>query len=389
MRPVLMVIGTRPEGIKMMPVYYALKKSHVPVYLCSTSQHKELLSEVFTLFDVIPDRELGIMQPGQDLFSVTTKVMQEMKIVLEEVNPSLLLVQGDTTTVMAASLSAFYKQIPVGHIEAGLRTGDIYSPFPEELNRKIVTLGAQYHFAPTAQATAQLLAEGVDRSKVFCTGNTVVDALRIIEDKITRGEVRPESTLERIIVGATIQNQKKMLFTMHRRESFGGGIERIVCMLKDFAQEHPEVCIIYPFHPNPQVQEVLKKIDLTKLENVFLIPPLAYKDLVFTLLSIDFVATDSGGIQEEAVSLGKPVIVLRDKSERMEGVWAGLATLVGTDEKKCKHALEKALIPVIKNVRSMVYGDGYAAERIVTCIQTIFANGIYAVSAMQKMQLFR
>lgn len=385
MRPVMLVVGTRPEGIKMMPVYYALKKASIPVFLCSTTQHDELLSEVFSLFNVRPDSELGIMKSGQDLFHITTTVLQKMKVLLSEVDPSLVVVQGDTTTVMAAGLSAFYKHIPIAHVEAGLRTGDVTSPYPEEMNRVFLSSIARYHFAPTAQAAAHLLAEGKSREAVFCTGNTVVDSLRIIEDKISQGMVTVRSDIEQAIAGAIINGQKKVLFTMHRRESFNGGIERILRAMKNFALQNPDIFFIYPYHPNPHVINALEAVSLHSVENIFMTKPLEYKDLVYLLSVADCVATDSGGIQEEAVSLGKQVLVLREKSERMEGVWEGLATLVGTNPELFMQKLQIALeLSAQKPQRRAIYGDGYAAEKIARIIEKTLTAGdemsIHAVS---------
>lgn len=369
MHPVMLVVGTRPEGIKMMPVYFALKKASIPVYLCSTTQHTNLLTEVFDIFDVKPDIELDIMQKGQDLFHITQQVLRGMKVILERVKPSLVLVHGDTTTTMTAGLSAFYKQIPVGHVEAGLRTGDMHSPYPEEFNRVSLGLIADYHFAPTTAAAGNLLAEGKKRNTVFCTGNTVVDVLRIIEDKISSGALRIRSDIERAIAGAQISKQKVVLFTMHRRESFNGGIERMLRALKDFAINNPDALFIYPYHPNPAVMKALERIDFKNIENVFLTEPVGYKDLVYLLLHADAVATDSGGIQEEAVSLGKRVLILREKSERMEGVWEGLAWIIGTDPQLFSQKLHEVLLQKISTTRRTIYGDGYAAQKIVHIIE--------------------
>lgn len=384
MHPVMLVVGTRPEGIKMIPVYFALKKSSIPVFLCSTTQHTNLLSEVFEIFDVKPDAELGIMQENQDLFHVTQEVLSGMKVLLERVKPSLVLVQGDTTTVMATGLSAFYKQIPVGHVEAGLRTGDMHSPYPEEFNRVALALTANYHFAPTATAAANLLREGKDRNTVFYTGNTVVDALRIIEDKISSGELKIRSDIEKAVAGAQISKQKIVLFTMHRRESFNGGIERMVKAVKDFAINNPDVLFIYPYHPNPAVMQALNTVDFTRVENVFLTEPVGYKDLVYLLLHADAVATDSGGIQEEAVSLGKRVLILREKSERMEGVWEGLASIIGTRPKLFSEKLQEILSHNISSIRRAIYGDGYAAQKIVRIIELSAAAKLTAVSPVQE-----
>jgi UDP-N-acetylglucosamine 2-epimerase (non-hydrolysing) len=370
MRPVMIVVGTRPEGIKMIPVYCALKAANIPTLLCATSQHQDLLADVFSVFNVIPDIDLKIMKDGQDLFYITTIVLQKLKEVFVQYKPSLLLVQGDTTTVMAAGLAAFYTHIPIGHVEAGLRTGDMYSPYPEEFNRLSLGLVATYHFAPTAQSAAHLLAEGKKREHVFCVGNTVVDALRMIEYKIKNNTVVIDTEIQHFFASAHAAGNKTLLFTMHRRESFGVGLITILQALKVFALAHSDVSIIYPYHPNPNVMSALEIVDLYSVENITLIPAVSYKDLAYILLSIDVVATDSGGIQEEAVSLGKHVIVLREKSERMEGVWEDLAVLVGFNAEKFRCYLEKALDEVHDlRVRKNIYGDGFAAEKIVKIIQ--------------------
>lgn len=369
MRPVLLVVGTRPEGIKMMPLYLALKKEGIPTVLCSTSQHDQLLTEVFEVFQVKPDYELKIMKPGQDLFYITSAVLDRIKDVYAQVDPSLVVVQGDTTTVMAASLAAFYSKIPIAHIEAGLRTGDRQAPYPEEVNREIIGLLASYHFAPTATSMANLLQEGKPRTSVFCTGNTVVDALLFIEQKIMSGAIKPHIDLEKAVAGCALSGQKKILLTAHRRESFDGGITRILKTVKKVAQERPDLFFFYPYHPNPAIKQAIQEVDLQQTDNIFLTEPLNYKDLVYLLLSVDMVATDSGGIQEEAVSLGKPVAVLREKSERMEGVWEGLATLVGTDEKKLYDALMMCSSFSKYAAKKNIYGDGYAALKIVRILQ--------------------
>ncbi len=377
-RPVMIVVGTRPEGIKMLPVYFSLKSAGIPVFLCSTGQHNELLQEVFDLFNVVPDLRLSLMKPGQDLSYVTCAVLEAMKRVYQEHKPSLVLVQGDTTTVMAAALAAFYEKIPVGHIEAGLRTGDKYSPYPEEANREIVGLLAEYHFAPTSLAVGNLLAEGKPREKVFCIGNTVVDALRIVEGKIKKGEAAVRPAVRDALVLAQTRHQKKILVTAHRRESFPDGIARIIKVVKSYAQAHSDCAFFYPYHPNPVVVAAVKEAQLEKEKNVFLFSPLSYHELVFILDASDCVMTDSGGIQEEAVSLGKDVLVLREKSERMEGVWEGLATIVGTQEETIMQALNRILGGNVKQspVRTSVYGDGYSADRVARVIKVMQATQV-------------
>lgn len=376
MQPVMLVVGTRPEGIKMMPVFFALKRAGIPVVLCSTGQHCALLEEVFTLFSVVPDISLSLMKPDQDLSYLTCAVLESMKKIYTQYRPSLVLIEGDTTTVMAAGLAAFYEKIPVGHIEAGLRTGDMQSPYPEEANRCIVGLLAQYHFAPTSFSTANLLAEGKKRERVFCVGNTVVDALRIIEEKIKNKEVFISPEICAALKMAEMSNQKKIVITAHRRESFPDGIKRIIGAVKQFARQHPEVAFFYPYHPNPCVMAALSEIKLEEESNVFLFPPVVYHELVYLLQAADCIMTDSGGIQEEAVSLGKSVLVLREKSERMEGVWEGLATLVGTQENAILEELEKALkIDSTQRLgRSFIYGDGFSADRIVEIIRSLWSQ---------------
>ena len=373
MQPIMLVVGTRPEGIKMMPVYFALKRAGLPVVLCSTGQHCALVGEVFALFSVVPDVTLSLMKPDQDLSYLTCAVLESMKQIYARYKPSLVLVQGDTTTVMAAALAAFYEKISVGHIEAGLRTGDMLSPYPEEANRCIVGLVAQYHFAPTSLAVGNLLAEGKKRETVFCVGNTVVDALRLIEEKIKTKSVTLRSDLLSAMKFADDHGFKKVLITAHRRESFPDGILRIIRAIKKYAQAHTDVAFFYPYHPNPVVMDALLEVCLEEQKNIFLFPPLAYHELVFLLQSVDCVMTDSGGIQEETVSMGKNVLVLREKSERMEGVWEGLAVLVGTQENAILKALEDALEGVSKQglARNFVYGDGFSADRIVEVIKTL------------------
>jgi len=369
MNPVLLVVGTRPESIKMLPVYFALQKAGVQTFICSTNQQSALSQEVFGLFKVTPDFELHVMQNNQDLFHITTSVLEKIKTIYRKVKPSYVFVQGDTTTAMAATLAAFYEKIKICHIEAGLRTGDIHEPFPEEANREIVGLLADLHFSPTSLAVANLLKEGKKRESVFCVGNTVVDALRIVQEKIDSGIVAIDIEIEKAIAGCIVQGKKMVLLTMHRRESFNGGIERVLLTIKMLAQKYPDTCFFYPYHPNPHVLDVIEKTGLKEIENIYLSGPIAYKDVVYLLHSVDFVITDSGGIQEEAVSLGKRVIVLREKSERMEGVWHGLATLVGTQKGKLQKEFERIRgSSNFRTEKTFIYGDGYASEKIVRII---------------------
>lgn len=368
--PILLIVGTRPEGIKMMPVYFALKHAGVPVIVCSTMQHDQLLHDVFDLFGVVPDIDLSVMRINQDLFYMTQSLLQKTKEVFLKYKPSMVLVQGDTTSTMAAAMAAFYLKIPVGHIEAGLRTDDIYAPFPEEMNRRVVSAFAALHFAPTEQAQARLLAEQINPETIFYTGNTVVDALHMIKNRIASGAVIVADSLKIKIVQAQSAQKKIMVLTMHRRESFDGGIKRVLQTVRAFLEKHPDVVCVYPFHPNPHVVSVLQKIGLSDLANCFVCEPLMYQNLVFLLDNADFVLTDSGGIQEEAVSLGKPVLVLREKTERQEGVECGLAELVGTDEHKVMRGLERLYKHESSYKSSQIYGDGHAAENIVRILQT-------------------
>jgi len=332
--PVLLIVGTRPEGIKMMPVYFALKRAGLPVALCSTMQHDELLSEVFDLFDVQPDFSLNVMRPGQDLSYLTQSILQKTKEVYARAKPCMVLVQGDTTSTLAAALSAFYAGIPVGHVEAGLRTDDPFVPFPEEMNRRVVSTVARYHFAPTEQAVGHLLTNGVPEHNIFLTGNTVVDALQLMKEKLLTGELVASSALRACVERCKEQRKKIVLLTAHRREAFDGGIERILTSMKEFLQNNEDVFCFYPYHPNPYVLRAIEHVGLNNLENIYLSEPVGYKDLVYLLLNAHWVLTDSGGIQEEAASLGKRVLVLRDKTERVEAIQAGIAQLVGTDTKK-------------------------------------------------------
>lgn len=392
LQPVVVIVGTRPEGIKMIPVYQALQRIGVPVVLCSTTQHDELLSQVFDLFDVHPDFDLKIMRQGQDLFYLTHSILHKTKEVFKKINPSMVLVQGDTTSTMAAALSAFYLHIPVGHVEAGLRTDDIRAPFPEEMNRRVVGTVADFHFAPTAQAAAQVFAQGAARRQVFCTGNTVVDALYAIKEKVYSGQIVVNEEIASIVQKCGLENKKIILLTAHRRESFDGGIVRILESVKEYLQQHDNVFCFYPFHPNPHVVQAIERVGLSRLSNIFLSEPLAYKELAYLLLHANFVLTDSGGIQEEAVSLGKPVLVLREKTERPEGIWAGLATIVGTNREKIAHGLNDLLAWNSSEINQQlnVYGDGYASERIAQIVKdNIVVSSITAEEQPKSVSIIK
>jgi len=373
--PIVLIIGTRPEGIKLMPLYLALKEAGHKPYIISTMQHDGMLTQVFDLFGVKPDSDLGIMRLGQDLFYLTQSILQKTKELFIALKPRMVIVQGDTTSSMAAALSAFYLNIPIVHVEAGLRTDDLYSPFPEEMNRRVIGSLATVHCAPTSLAVDNLRAFGIANSAIYLTGNTVVDALRIIQDSIASGKCEVSVTLKNQIALYQSQGKKIVLLTAHRRESFDGGIDRIFKALKKFLSLHPDVVCFYPFHPNPRVIQAIKDAHLSQVTSLIMSEPISYTDMIYLVSSCDCVLTDSGGIQEEAVSLGKLVLVLREKTERMEGVLAGLAHIVGTDE----DAIYKGLASFYQAVPGMVngeqvYGDGFAAEKIITILQTYFSG---------------
>jgi UDP-N-acetylglucosamine 2-epimerase (non-hydrolysing) len=366
--PIILMVGTRPEGIKMAPVYHALKQAQLPVLLVSTGQHTTLLQEVFEVFNLKPDYDLALGRPHQDLAYLTQAVLSACTDLYHKLKPCLVMVQGDTTTVMASALAAFYERIPVAHIEAGLRTDSIAQPFPEEMNRRFLGMVAQYHFAPTQWSVANLVTEGIDRSNILCFGNTVVDTLRMMQRHLERQENLIDATLVGLVQGAQAAGKKLVLLTAHRRESFNGGIERILKTVQQLMADFPELSFIYPAHPNPYIQQVIEKVGIKNNPSCVVIEPLPYLDLIYVLDAVDIVMTDSGGIQEEAVSLGKHTLVLREKTERIEGVWKGIAHLVGTDSQ----ALYDAMAGLLKSVpvydQMPLYGDGRAAERIATFI---------------------
>jgi len=373
LKPIILVVGTRAEAIKLIPLFLELKKEKINALLCGTFQHSDMLDQVCKIFDVIPDFNLNVMRQGQDLFYLNTVILQKTKEVYLKEDPALILVHGDTTTTMAAAMSAFYLHIPIGHIEAGLRTGNMQSPFPEEMNRKVVGQIADYHFAPTAFSTANLLSEGVKRERVFCTGNTIVDALFWMKEKIEKNQIEIDEKIKSFVKKSKADRKKIILLTAHRRESFGGGLKRIFEAIKKFASDHENVYIFFPVHPNPNVSSAVKESGIENIKNIFICGPLYYKELVYLLLNVNFVATDSGGIQEEAVSLGKRVLVLRDVTERWEGVWDGSEKLVGTDTDLILTGLNEFYnLDTNANIESSIYGDGNACKRIVNILKSKF-----------------
>jgi UDP-N-acetylglucosamine 2-epimerase (non-hydrolysing) len=377
---VLVVFGTRPEAIKMAPVVKALQHSSLcDVVVCVTAQHREMLDQVLALFDIVPDFDLNIMSPGQDLFDITSRVLLGMRDVIRTVKPDVMLVHGDTTTCMASSLAAFYEQVTVGHVEAGLRTGDLKAPFPEEANRTLVAPLCTFHFAPTQKSRQNLLAENHQDKKILVTGNTVIDALLWVRDKVNQ---YPESAwvkqfgqplYERIVD----KQRKLVLITGHRRENFGQGFVDLCSAIKNLAENHPDWEFIYPVHLNPNVQQPVNEI-LSGLNNVQLIPPLEYLPFVWLMDKSDVILTDSGGVQEEGPSLGKPVLVMRDVTERPEAVDAGTVKLVGTSKENIIYAIEVLLTnqPSYEKMARAInpYGDGKAAGRIVERLENYFTT---------------
>lgn len=375
----MLVFGTRPEAIKMAPLVKEFQKypDKFTTIVCVTGQHREMLDQVLHIFGIIPDYDLNIMKQGQDLYDVTSRVLTGMRDVLKEAQPDVVFVHGDTTTSTAAALAAFYQQIPVGHVEAGLRTHNIYSPWPEEMNRQITGRIATFHFAPTPLSRQNLLAENVKDEQITVTGNTVIDALYMVVDKIKNDQV-----LDTELVGVLkragydvnrLSNGKKLvLITGHRRENFGDGFIHMCTAIKDLANKYPDVDFVYPMHLNPNVRKPIHEVfgeDLSELGNMFFIEPLEYLSFVYLMEKSTIVLTDSGGIQEEAPGLGKPVLVMRDTTERPEALEAGTVKLVGTnykkivdevsaliDNRKCYNRMSQAVNP---------YGDGQACVKIV------------------------
>lgn len=355
----------------MAPLVHALAKDpHFEAKVCVTAQHREMLDQVLNLFSIVPDYDLNIMSPGQGLTEITCRILQGLKPVLESFKPDVVLVHGDTTTTAAASLAAFYQRIPVGHVEAGLRTGDLYSPWPEEANRTLTGHLAMYHFAPTENSRQNLLRENLPDSRIFVTGNTVIDALFWVRDRVMNDEALRTELSERY---PFLSNDKKMiLVTGHRRESFGQGFEKICHALAEIAATNPDVQIVYPVHLNPNVSEPVNRI-LGHIDNVMLIDPQDYLPFVWLMNHAWLILTDSGGIQEEAPALGKPVLVMRETTERPEAVDAGTVRLVGTDSRRIVDEVTRLLRDEDEYQRMSrahnPYGDGRACERILLALK--------------------
>ncbi len=374
-KKVMLVFGTRPEAIKMAPLVKEFQKDpSFETIVCVTAQHRQMLDQVLNLFEIEPDYDLDVMKPGQDLYEVTSNILLGLKPVLAEAKPDIVLVHGDTATTMATSIAAFYQQIAVGHVEAGLRTHNIYSPWPEEGNRQVTGRLTTYHFAPTDESRANLLKENVDDTKVIVTGNTVIDALLSVVSKI-ESDKELDQTLAAVIAdkGYMVNRDKRViLVTGHRRENFGEGFLNICQGLKELAKEYPDIDIVYPVHLNPNVQKPVNEI-LSDVDNVYLIDPLDYEPFVYLMNRSYFILTDSGGIQEEAPSLGKPVLVMRDTTERPEALEAGTVKLVGTNKEKiiseCKTLLDDEEAYKVMSRSHNPYGDGKACKRIVSYLK--------------------
>ena len=376
-KKIMLVFGTRPEAIKMVPIIKELEKfpEKFKVTICITGQHREMLDQVLNLFEIIPNYDFNIMKKGQDLYDVTSCVLLEMGKVLKLEQPNLVLVHGDTTTSMAAALASFYQQIPVGHIEAGLRTNDIYNPWPEEINRQITSRITTYHSAPTELSKANLIKENISDDKIIITGNTVIDTLHLVINKI-KNDIELSSNLISTIKRSgyntnRLKKEKKLvLITGHRRENFGDGFINICNAIKYLVEKYPNVDFVYPMHLNPNVREPITKIlSNNNNDNIFLIEPLEYFSFLYLMNKSDIILTDSGGIQEEAPSLGKPVLVMRNTTERPEALNAGTVKLVGTDFNKITKEVSTLLEnKELYNQMSLAinpYGDGHASERII------------------------
>ncbi len=371
---VLVVFGTRPEAIKMAPVVLALgQEKDIEAKVCVTAQHREMLDQVLDLFEIVPDYDLDLMQPGQDLFEITTKVLLALRDVLRKEHPDIVLVHGDTTTCFAAALAAFYEGIAIGHVEAGLRTGDLSAPFPEEANRSLTGRLTNLHFAPTQNAAENLLRENIPKELIHITGNTVIDALLIVRDKVAAypishwRELLGEKLYDRIID----KTRRLILITGHRRENFGQGFIDLCSAIAELAGRHPDWDLLYPVHLNPNVQKPVYEL-LDDLSNVHLIKPQEYAQFVWLMDQSDLILTDSGGIQEEGPSLGKPVLVMRDVTERPEAVDAGTVKLVGTNQEMIVTSVEElfannAIYEKMSKAHNP-YGDGKACPRIVNVL---------------------
>lgn len=372
-RPVIIVVGTRPDAIKLLPVYIALKAKNIPTILCATNQHTHMLDQVLTLFGITPDVSCNVMVDGQSLTHITAAVLSTMQPLLRDLQPSLVVVQGDTATAFAAALAAFYNRIPVAHIEAGLRTYHKDSPFPEEINRTLIAKLADYHFAATPLNVGAVLHDIGSSEHVYCVGNTVIDALRHVQEASKKGLLPVSESLAMLLRKAVQENKKIVLVTTHRRESFGQGLRDILSAIKLLAQTHPEYIFILPMHLNPVVRQAIDEAKIRAIPGIVCVEPLAYHEFIMVLESASWVMTDSGGVQEEAVFLGKRVLVLRDYTERVELLWQGMGILSGTTLDQIVKAANMIMHGPVGPSHCYIYGDGRAADRIVSVIQRMFA----------------
>ena len=387
-KTVMLVFGTRPEAIKMAPLIKEFQKESdiFNTLVCVTAQHRQLLDQVMDVFHLTADYDLDIMQQGQDLYDITSRVLLSMRDVLRQARPDLVLVHGDTTTSTAAALAAFYQQIPVGHIEAGLRPGNIYSPWPEEMNRQITGRIASYHFAPTETSRENLLKENVHPSNIYVTGNTVIDALHLVVNELKCDKQLADRERQTLIgcgydVSRLNEGKKLVLITGHRRENFGDGFHNICKAIKMLVLQHPNVDFVYPMHLNPNVRNPIRQVfgeNLNDFQNLFFIEPLEYLSFVYLMEKSFLVLTDSGGVQEEAPSLGKPVLVMRDTTERPEAVLAGTVKLVGANYQKIVDEVSQLILDdhsySLMSKANNPYGDGQASKRIVDIIRNILGQ---------------
>lgn len=376
LKNILVVFGTRPEAIKMAPICHELKKNtkHFNTTVCVTAQHREMLDQVLDLFNIVPDEDLNIMEHGQDLTDITSSILISMRAVFKKYKPDLVLVHGDTTTTLACSMAGFYADIPIGHVEAGLRTNNIYAPFPEEFNRQVVSKVARIHFAPTESSGENLIQEKCSKNSIFITGNTVIDSLHWVVNRFKTDSKREASIVKFLskYLSFDLDRNKFILITGHRRENFGKGFVDICEALSELAVKFPDMQFVYPVHLNPNVQEPVNVV-LSQFKNIHLISPLDYEPFIYLLTKCFLVLTDSGGIQEEAPSIGKPVLVMRDVTERPEAVTAGTVKLVGAN----KINIVKEVSEIVENQASYLsmsqahnpYGDGNASKRIINQIK--------------------
>ena len=375
MKKILLVFGTRPEAIKMAPLVKEFQKDteNFETKICVTAQHREMLDQVLDLFQITPDYDLNIMKPGQDLYDATSNILLKIKPVLEGFNPDVVLVHGDTATTFATSLAAYYQKIQIGHVEAGLRTGNLYSPWPEEGNRRLTGVLTDYHFSPTETSKQNLLNEGVDESKIIVTGNTVIDALQLVVNKIYSNE-HLRSKIKKTIIQSGFKelDSKFILVTGHRRENFGQGFLNICEALKVLAKNNPDINILYPVHLNPNVRRPVNEL-LSNVSNINLVEPFQYEEFIYLMSKSYLILTDSGGIQEEAPSLGKPVLVMRDTTERPEAVEAGTVKLVGSDKsdivKEVQNLLDDSSEYQRMSKAHNPYGNGNASKNILKILR--------------------